>query len=106
MFIVAAVSAALLASSASPAVIPASAEIAEPNPKAMSQSEIRTFNATLAKNHKYYIRCVRSAATGSMIQRQFSCRTNEQWAIADVRGNQESRDIGEEMASKSWNTSN
>ena len=80
--------------------------IAEPNPKAMSQAEIRAFNATVDKDHKYHIRCRRSAATGSFIQRQFSCRTNEQWAAADARGNQEARDIGEEMQSKSWNTSN
>lgn len=84
----------------------ATADIPEPNPKAMSQSEIRTFNASLEKGHKYYIRCKKDTATGSMIQRQFSCRTNQQWAAADVRGNQEARDIGEEMQSKSWNTSN
>jgi hypothetical protein len=84
----------------------AATEVAEPNPKAMSQSEIRAFNATLDKAHKHYIRCKKSAPTGSFVQREFSCRTNEQWAAADVRGNQEARDIGEEMQSKSWNTSN
>ena len=84
----------------------AGVDVVEPNPKSMSQSEIRAFNATLAKGHKYYIRCKKDAATGSMIQRQYSCRTNEQWAAADVRGNQEARDLGDEMASKSWNTSN
>lgn len=80
-------------------------EIAEPNPKTMSQAEIRAFNANLDKAHKYFIRCKRSAATGSYIQREFSCRTNEQWVAADVRGNDEARDIGEEMKSKSWKTS-
>lgn len=80
------------------------ADIPEPNPKTMSQAEIRAFNASLDKAHKYYIRCKRSAATGSFIQRQFSCRTNEQWVAADARGNQEARDIGEEMTSKSWRT--
>ena len=78
----------------------------EPDPKAMSYAEIRAFNAPLDKNHKFYIRCKRSAATGSLIQREMSCRTNEKWALADVRGNQEARDIGEEMQSKSWNISN
>lgn len=80
-------------------------DIPEPNPKTMSQAEIRAFNAQLEKNHKFYIRCKRSAATGSMVAREFSCRTNAQWADADARGNQESRDIMDEMKSKSWTTS-
>lgn len=81
------------------------ADIAEPNPKAMKQSEIRAFNAKLDKSHKYYIRCKRRAPTGSFVSREFSCRTNEQWSAAEDRGNQESRDIMDEMKSKSWNTS-
>lgn len=98
---------ALIAFTGSAAAIDTPAlEEFEPNPKAMSQAEIRAFNASLDKGHKFYIRCKRSAATGSFVQRQLSCRTNEQWAAADVRGNQEARDIGEEMQSKSWNTSN
>lgn len=80
-------------------------EIAEPNPKAMSQAEIRAFNAKLEKGHRYFIRCKRSAATGSFIERNFSCRTNEQWSAAEARGNDEARDVMEEMRSKSWNTS-
>ena len=79
--------------------------VQEPNPRTMSQGEIRAFNASLDKGHKYFIRCKRSTATGSFVKRDVSCRTNEQWAKADARGNQEARDIGEEMQSKSWNTS-
>lgn len=101
MFLTASAIAAFLASGTI-----AASDIAEPNPKAMSQAEIRAFNATVDKTHRYFIRCKRSAATGSFVQREFSCRTNAQWAVADVRGNQEARDIGEEMQSKSWNTSN
>lgn len=93
---------ALLGSSAG--IVPA-ADVAEPNPKAMSQSEIRAFNAKLDKGHKYFIRCKRSAATGSFIARDFSCRTNAQWAASENRGNQEARDVMEEVTSKSWNTS-
>lgn len=76
------------------------AEVAEPNPKTMSQAEIRAFNAALDKDHKYFIRCKRSATTGSYAKREYSCRTNTQWAAADVAGNQEARDIGERMTSK------
>lgn len=90
---------AVIAVLGSAATVPA-AEPQEPNPKTMSQSEIRAFNATLEKDHKFFIRCKKSAATGSFIERQFTCRTNEQWAEADVRGNDIARDIGERMASK------
>lgn len=84
----------------------ANVDVPEPNPKEMSQSEIRKFNTQLDKGHKYYIRCKRAAATGSFVAREVSCRTNAQWAAADARGSQESRDILEEMTSKSWSTSN
>lgn len=93
------ITSALLALAGSTAAI-ASVDVVGPNPKAMSQGEIRTFNARLEKGHKYFIRCKRSAPTGSFVQREFVCRTNEQWAAADVRGNQESRDIAERMANK------
>ena len=83
----------------------APAALVEPNPKKMSQAEIRAFNASLDKDHKFYIRCKRSASTGSLAKREYSCRTNAQWTAADTRGNQEARDIMEEMTSKSWNTS-
>lgn len=103
MFLTASALIALLGSTT--ALTPA-VDISEPNPKAMSQSEIRAFNAKLDKNHKYFIRCKRNAATGSLVSREFSCRTNAQWLAADARGNQESRDILEEMTSKSWSSSN
>jgi hypothetical protein len=97
--------AALVATTGS-VVAAAATDIPEPNPKAMSQAEIRAYNANLDRQHRYYIRCKRSVATGSLTAREFSCRTNAQWAQADVRGNQESRDIMDEMTSKSWNSSN
>jgi len=63
-------------------------DIVEPDPKAMSRSEIRQFNAKLAKTHPFYIRCVRSAEVGSLVKRNYSCRTNAQWDRADRIGNQ------------------
>jgi hypothetical protein len=98
------VTSALIGFLATTAVVPA-VEVVEPDPKKMSQAEIRAFNASLDKNHKFYIRCKRSIATGSLAKREYSCRTNAQWAAADARGNQEARDIMDEMSSKSWNTS-
>lgn len=76
----------------------------EPNPKAMSRTEIRAHNATLDKDHPYYIRCVKAADTGSLIARSLSCRTNEQWTAADRTGNQNARDTVEAMQSKATNS--
>jgi hypothetical protein len=83
---------------------PASLPVTEPDPKAMSQREIKDFNAAIPRDHPFYIRCVRSADIGSLVKRNFSCRTNRQWRMAEDRGNDEARVIGDEMASKSWNT--
>lgn len=78
--------------------------LAEPDPKAMSQKEIRAFNAQLPRDHPYYIRCVRSAEVGSLVKRSYSCRTNDQWREAQDKGNQEVRDIADKMASKAANS--
>lgn len=84
----------------------ATADLAvEPNPKVMSRAEIRAHNAGLDRQHPFFIRCVRSAAIGSLVARIYSCRTNHQWTIAEDVGNQEARDISDQMRSKSWNTS-
>lgn len=74
----------------------------EPDPKAMSASQIREHNSKLDRKHPYFIRCVKSANTGTLVARNVSCRTNRQWAIADRVGNDEARDIGDKMASKFW----
>ena len=79
--------------------------IAAPDPKAMSHAEIRAFNAKVDRGHPYYIRCVKSEAIGSLVKRQVSCRTNEQWKEADRVGNDEVRDVMDHTRSKSWNTS-
>lgn len=95
----------LLASSATTAAPAAPPAANQPvDPKKMSQAQIRAHNAKLAKTDPNYIRCVRSAAIGSLVARNFSCRTVAQWNAADRVGNEEARQIGEEMASKSWNT--
>jgi hypothetical protein len=89
---------AAAAAMAEPAVL-------EPDPKAMSQKQIRAFNAKLAKGHPYYIVCRKSAAIGSLVKRDYSCRTNAQWQKAEEIGNQDVRDTMDKMQSKSWNTS-
>lgn len=80
--------------------------LVEPDPKAMSQKEIRAFNSKLPRTHPYYIRCIASGEIGSLVKKTYSCRTNRQWKAADETGNQNARDTYEAMTSKSWNNSN
>ncbi|MBS3929572.1 MAG: hypothetical protein KGZ65_15870 [Sphingomonadales bacterium] len=95
---------ALLLLGAEGAVYTNQAILSEPNPKAMSQKEIREFNARLPKNHPFYIRCVKSDETGSIAKKLYSCRTNRQWGRDDATGNQNARDTMDAMTSKFWNT--
>ena len=95
---------ALLLASASPEAAPAAPPVSEPDPKAMTQREIRAFNASLDRKHPYYIRCVASTEIGTLSKRTYSCRTNRQWALADKTGNQNARDTVEAMTSKATNT--
>jgi len=88
------------------AAVAVPADIVSPDPKAMSSAEIKTFNAKLPRSHPYYIRCVKTAAVGSLVARQVSCRTNEQWKLTDLRGNQNARDTVEAMQGKAVNSSN
>lgn len=67
--------ATLLLGTAGPAVVTSDPATAVVDPKKMSQAEIRAHNATLPRTHPNYIRCVRSAAIGSLVARNYSCRT-------------------------------
>lgn len=80
------------------------AALVEPDPKAMSQKEIREFNATVPRNHPYYIRCIKSDEIGSLAKKLYSCRTNQQWELAYKTGNQDARETQDAMASKFWKT--
>jgi hypothetical protein len=86
----------LLAATPSTEAVPAT----EPNPKKMTQSAIRAHNAELPRDHAYFIRCVKSEETGSLIKRKLSCRTNQQWAAAEKAANDEARAIADAMRSK------
>src|SRR5687768_14539799 len=71
-----------------------------PDPKAMSRAEIRAFNASLARDHPFYIRCERIPETGSLVKKLYSCRTNEQWQKADEIGNDNAREMGDHFRPK------
>ncbi|PLK27271.1 hypothetical protein [Novosphingobium sp. TH158] len=79
--------------------------LVEPDPKVMSQKQIRAFNANLDKKHPFYIRCVSSPEIGSLVKRLYSCRTNRQWEASDETGNRNARETYEAMQGKFWNTS-
>lgn len=96
----------LLVTAAEALPVIATQAIAEPDPKTMSQSEIRVFNAKLAREHPYFIRCVKRADTGSLVKRNFSCRTNAQWHFTEDRANQDARDTIEGWKSKASASSN
>ena len=96
----------LLLTSATPS-IPGPATLEAPaavDPKKMSQSQIRAHNAKLQRTDPNYIRCVRSAAIGSLVSRNFSCRTVAQWEAADRAGNEEVRRVQDAMSSKAVNS--
>ncbi len=74
--------------------------LVEPDPKAMNQREIRAFNSHVDRSHPFYIRCVSTIETGSLSKRNYSCRTNRQWRIAEETGNQNARETYQSMQSK------
>ncbi len=98
--------AVILLLSAQVQVPPVVEELVEPNPKGMTQKEIRAFNAKLDRKHPFYIRCVSTIEIGTLSKRQYSCRTNRQWALADRIGNENARETYDAMTSKSWNQEN
>ena len=87
-----------LLTAVAPVAIPP--DLVEPNPKQMSQAEIRAHNAKVPRAHPFYIRCERSEAPGSLVKRNLSCRTNRQWIMADEAGNREAQIIADAMRSK------
>jgi hypothetical protein len=89
---------ALLLSSGTTAAAPAPELIS--GPIKMTASEIRAYNAKLPRDHPNYIRCTKVEATGSLVKKNASCRTNQQWAAADEAGNREARDIADRMSGK------
>lgn len=92
---------ALILSQSAAVAAPVAAQIDEPDPKQMSRSEINKFNAKLSRTHPYFIRCVRSGETGSLVKTTYSCRTNEKWAMADRVGSENARETLEAIKGKS-----
>lgn len=83
---------ALLAEAAPIAVTPVAVD-----PGKMNRDQIKAHNEGRPRADPDYIRCLRYAAPGSLIENKQTCRTNRQWAEADRRGNDAARDAADRM---------
>lgn len=67
-------------------------------PSEMTPTEIRAYNADIAPDHPYYIKCRKTAVVGSLAKKLRVCRTNDQWRETSASGNQNARDTLEGFA--------
>ena len=97
----------LAASSAGPA-FDESGEKLPPDrpPSLMTGTEIKAYNAGLDNSHPYYIRCRKDAVIGSLARKLRVCRTNEEWKKFAAQGNDNSREIYDEMSHAPINQGN
>lgn len=70
-------------------------------PIKMKNSEIRAYNARLARDDPHYIRCARVGETGSLVKKSSVCRTNEEWRRVETMGNDDAR-LAVEGVQKGW----
>ncbi len=64
-----------------------------PGPHRMTPSQIRTYNASLARDDPAYIRCRREEETGSLVRARSTCRTNAEWRRIEDLANTDARDM-------------
>ena len=88
------------------AAVTETSAIAEPNPRAMSRSEISAFNDTVARDHPYYIVCRKLEVTGSLVKKDRVCMTNAEWKEASRIGNSEAREWTDHTRSSTSVTGN
>lgn len=85
---------------AAPAVAAFAEEKLPPDraPSLMTPTEIRAYNAGLDSKHPYYIRCRKDPVVGSLARKLRVCRTNEQWKQFASQGENNGREILDEMS--------
>lgn len=66
-------------------------------PSLMTPTEIRTYNEGLDPSHPYYIRCRKDPVAGSLVRKLRVCRTNEVWKQFLAAGNDNGREIIDDM---------
>ena len=91
------VSVLLAASSFGPAL--AGGEKLPPDraPSLMTPTEIRAYNDGLDPAHPYYIKCRKDPVVGSLVRKLRVCRTNEEWKRFAAAGNDNGREIMDDM---------
>ena len=67
-------------------------------PSLMTGREIAAYNQGIGRDHPYYITCRREPVIGSLARKLRVCRTNEQWKSFAASGNDDSRDILDDMS--------
>ena len=67
-------------------------------PSEMTPTEIRAYNEGLDFSHPYYIRCRKDVVVGSLIRKLRVCRTNEEWKRFAAMGNDNSREILDDVS--------
>jgi hypothetical protein len=70
-------------------------------PLKLKASQIKAYNAGLAKDDPHYIRCDSEKVTGSIAMRKKTCRTNKEWARLERDGNDAARSLADAM-NKGW----
>ena len=66
-------------------------------PLRMSASQIRVYNANLARSDPQFIRCTKQLETGSLVRKRATCRTNAEWRRVEDISNNEARDIADRV---------
>lgn len=67
-------------------------------PSLMTPTEIRAYNDGLDPTHPYYIRCKKDPVVGSLVRKLRVCRTNEEWKRFLAQGENNGREILDEMS--------
>lgn len=67
-------------------------------PSLMTSTEIRAYNEGLDLAHPYYIRCKKDPMSGSLVRKLRVCRTNEEWKRFAAAGNDNAREILDDVS--------
>lgn len=87
------------AAAAGPALALAAEDKLPPDraPSLMTSTEIRAYNQGLDNSHPYYIRCRKDAVVGSLVRKLRVCRTNEEWKRFAEMGNDNGREVMDDV---------
>lgn len=96
-FIAKAIISLLVAASSGPALAEGEKLPPDRAPSLMTPTEIRAYNDGLGSAHPNYIRCKKDPVVGSLVRKLRVCRTNEEWKRFSAMGNDNGREILDDM---------